>query len=274
MIFIAEIGINHNGDLNNALKLIDIAKENGCNVVKFQKRNPDKSVPEHQKNNERIFLNEKMTYLEYKHKIEFSKQDYDIINKYCQDKNIQWTASVWDIDSVYFMEQYKENIPFLKIPSACITNIELLQAINKTQIPVILSNGMSTQEELDTALTYLDNVIGILHCNSSYPCAENEIDLNVMKQYQIRYPSLKIGYSGHEKDYFPTILAVTLGAEIIERHITLSNEMEGTDQFASLNPVNLSNLMKDIKRIFYILGEDKLHVYPSEEIIKKKLRSC
>lgn len=272
MLIIAEIGINHNGDLNNALKLIDIAKKNNCDVVKFQKRNPDVCVPEDQKNKEKIFMGQKMTYLEYKYKIEFGKKEYDIINEYCKKIGIQWTASVWDNDSVDFMMQYKNDIPFLKIPSACITDISLLKKINETNIPVVLSNGMSIQKEVDTALSILTNVYGLMHCNSSYPCADDEIDLNVMLAYKKKYPNLKIGYSGHESGLLPTILASVLGADLIERHITLSKDMEGSDQKASLDPSDLNNLMIYLNQINKILGSSSLKVYPKEEEIKQKLR--
>lgn len=272
MLMIAEIGINHNGNLDNALKLIDVAKQAGCDIVKFQKRNPDKCVPENQKNTERIFMGQKMTYLEYKYKIEFEKKEYDIINQYCKEKNIKWTASVWDVDSVKFMEQYKNDIPFLKIPSACITDKELLISINKTGIPVIFSNGMSTQEEVDNALEILDNVYGIMHCNSSYPCNLQEIDLNVMLEYQKKYPNIKIGYSGHEEGFLPTIMAATLRADLIERHITLRNDMEGTDHKSSLNPQDLNSLMNQLKKINEILGSTSLKVYPREKEIRNKLR--
>lgn len=272
MTMIAEIGINHNGDIKNALKLIDIAKDCGCDVVKFQKRNPDLCIPENQKLKKRVFQNKQMTYIEYKYLLEFGKNEYDVINKYCQEKNIKWTASVWDVDSVHFMEQYKKDIPFIKIPSACITNLELLKAINETNIPVVFSNGMSTQEEVDKAIQTLNNIYGIMHCNSSYPCSHNQIDLNVMLEYKKLYPNLKIGYSGHEEDLLPTILAIALGADIIERHITLDNNMEGTDQKASLNPIDLKQLLYYKEEVYNILGSNTLHVYPEEEKTKNKLR--
>lgn len=272
MLIIAEIGINHNGSLDNALKLIDIAKRNNCDVVKFQKRNPDICVPEDQKNKEKIFMGKKMTYLEYKYLVEFGKEEYDIINEYCKQKNILWTASVWDTDSVDFMLQYKNDIPFLKIPSACITDMDLLQKINDIEIPVIFSNGMSTQEEVDNALQTLNNVYGIMHCNSSYPCPQDEIDLNVMVEYKSKYPNFKIGYSGHEEGMFPTIMAATLGADLIERHITLSNDMEGSDHKASLDPSHLAELIQKLNLVYDILGSSSLKVYQKEEEIKQKLR--
>lgn len=270
-MFIAEIGINHNGNLNMALKLIKQAKKVGADVVKFQKRNPEQCIPEEQKNLKKIFQGKEMTYLEYKKKLEFEKKEYDIINNYCKRIGIKWTVSVWDIDSVNFIKQYKEDIPFIKIPSACITNIELLKKVNDLEIPVIISNGMSTQYELDNAISNINNLIGILHCNSSYPSQYNELDLNVITEYKKKY-SIPIGYSGHEIGYLPTIVAYSLGAEIIERHITLDNNLEGTDQKASLNIKELKNLIDILQKIKIIKGKKELIIYDSEKIIKNKLR--
>ena len=252
--------------------MIKAAKEAGANCVKFQKRNPDKCVPENQKNLPRKFLGQEMTYLEYKKKIEFDEEDYDKINDYCNQIGIQWTASVWDIDSFNFMKKYFNNIPFIKIPSACITDLELLNEIAKTIIPVIMSNGMSTQKEVDVAIKHLPNLIGLMHCNSSYPANENELDLNVIKEYIKKYPQLKIGYSGHEEGYFPTLIASSLGINLIERHFTLDNELEGTDQKASLEPDDFKEMIEQIYRIQIILGNNKLKIYPNEQKIKNKLR--
>lgn len=272
MYVIAEIGINHNGDLQTALDLIKIAKEAGCQCVKFQKRNPDVCVPEEQKSKPRTFKGEEMTYLEYKKRIEFGEEEYDIINKYCNDLNIYWTVSVWDKDSVEFMKRYKDNIPFIKIPSACITDMELLDAVNDLDVPVVMSNGMSTQEEVDEAVAKLEKLYAILHCNSSYPSNENEIDLNVMSYYMYRYPGIFIGYSGHEIGSYPTELAHALGANIIERHITLDKNMEGSDHKASLEPDELKDLIQKLKRIDKIKGEVNLTIYPEEEKVRQKLR--
>lgn len=272
MYVIGEIGINHNGDINLALQMINIAKQAGCNCVKFQKRNPDVCVPEDQKNKPRTFLGEEMTYLEYKKKLEFGKEEYDMINEYCHQLDIQWTASVWDVDSVEFMKQYINDIPFIKIPSACITDMELLDAVNEMGIDVIMSNGMSTQEEVDCAIHKLDHLIGLLHCNSSYPCEYNELDLRVIQLYRTIYPELAIGYSGHEIGYMPTLIAYSLGATVIERHITIDKTIEGTDQQASLEPTELAEMIDGLSLIDEMLGNMTLHVYPSEEKVKEKLR--
>lgn len=169
MYIIAEIGINHNGNLETALKMIDAAKEAGADCVKFQKRNPDKCVPEHQKNQPRTFLGEEMTYLEYKKRIEFGTYDYWCISNHCKKIGIDWTVSVWDLDSVEFMKQFINCIPFIKIPSALITDLELMHAVNQLNIPIVMSNGMSTFEEIITPIQYFNNITTILHCNSSYP---------------------------------------------------------------------------------------------------------
>lgn len=273
MMFIGEIGINHNGSLDTALKLIDEAKRCGVDVVKFQKRDPNVCVPDHQKDVKRIWKGREMTYIEYKHDVEFWEEEYDIINQHCKDIDIQWTVSVWDVPSVEFMKRYTNDIPFIKIPSACIVDMDLLEAVNDLGIPVLFSDGMSTSEEINDALIKLDNVIGILHCNSSYPCAENEIDLNVIKWYGNIFPELRIGYSGHEIGYFPTILAYAIGADIIERHITLDKNMEGSDHKCSLDIDDLEELMKQFERIKTILGNYYVTVYDSEKQVQNKLRN-
>ena len=272
MYIIAEIGINHNGSLETALEMIDAAKEAGANCVKFQKRNPDKCVPEHQKNQPRVFLGEEMTYLEYKKNIEFQKYEYTEIAKHCKEIGMDWTVSVWDLDSVEFMKQFLNDIPFIKIPSALITDLDLLQAVDKLNIPIIISDGMSTFEEVITSITYLKNLKAILHCNSSYPCDPEELDLNVIHTLKNLFKKIQIGYSGHEMGYYPTILSVATGAEIIERHFTLDNNMEGTDQKASLNPKDFKDMINEIKNVEKILGGYEIKVYPSEEKVKEKLR--
>lgn len=273
MMFIGEIGINHNGNLDTALKLIDEAKRCGVDVVKFQKRDPNVCVPDHQKDVKRIWKGREMTYLEYKHDVEFWEEEYDIINQHCKDIDIQWTVSVWDVHSVEFIKRYTNDIPFIKIPSACITDVELLNAVNNLDIPTIMSDGMSTAEEVRNAFMELDNLIGILHCNSSYPCEDNEIDLNVIKIYKEIYDGLIIGYSGHEVGYFPTLLAYSIGANIIERHITLDKNMEGSDHKCSLDIQDLEELMKQFKRIKAILGNNYVTVYDSEKQVRNKLRN-
>ena len=269
---IAEIGINHNGDINLALNMIKQAHRAGAHCVKFQKRNPEICVPDSQKNNIKIFKGEEMTYLEYKQKIEFGKEEYDKINELCHSLNIDWTVSVWDIDSVNFMRQYLNDIPFIKVPSACVTDIELLKKIDELGIPVVMSTGMSTMEEIDLAVNILSNLIALMHCNSSYPAANNELDLNVIKTFKNWYPHLMMGYSGHEIGYFPTLISIACGAEWIERHFTTDKTMEGTDQKCSLEPHEFSAMVSGILDTQIILGLPYVKVYPSEEKVKQKLR--
>ena len=185
---IAEIGINHQGDINIAKRLIDIAAAAGCDAVKFQKRNPDVCVPEAQKNKPRSWQGVDMTYLEYKYKVEFGKEEYDEIDRYCKQQGIDWSASPWDTDSVEFLSQY--NIPFIKLPSAWLTNDKLLAACVEKFPKVIFSTGMSTEEEIDHAVDTLRTAqakykkkhpIGLLHCNSTYPAPVNELNLSAIK---------------------------------------------------------------------------------------------
>lgn len=270
-MFIAEIGINHNGSLDIAKELIKIAKDCGVDVVKFQKRNPDICVPESQKNIIKDTVFGEMRYIDYKYKIEFGKDEYDEIDKYCKEIGILWTSSVWDIDSLNFINNY--DVPFIKLASACITDYKLIEKLNELRIPVIISTGMSTEEEIDNAINLLkDNLIGILHCNSSYPSKNEEIDLNYMSILKTKYPKYQIGYSGHEKGYLPTIIAKTLGADILERHITLDKNMKGSDHKASLNPKELKQLMIYIKSIPNIMGGFKKNIYSSEIEMRNKLR--
>ena len=268
---IAEIGINHNGDINIAKELIKVAKEAGCDAVKFQKRNPDVCVPEKQKNVMRETPWGYITYLDYKYKVEFEKEEYDIINDYCKSLNIHWFASPWDIDSVQFLSQY--NIPALKVPSASLNDIELLKSMKKTNIPIILSTGMSTQKEVDAAIDLLDgNEIAVLHCVSTYPTPPEELNLNVIKTFQNQYPNLIIGYSGHETGLSTTYAAVALGAKIIERHITLDRSMWGTDHSASVEPQGLKSLVSNIRDIESSMGNGIKEVTKGEIPIREKLR--
>ena len=271
---IAEIGINHNGSLDIAKKLIDIAHVAGCDAVKFQKRNPDICVPEHQKNIIRETPWGEMTYLEYKYKVEFGKNEYDEIDEYCNQKGITWSASPWDLDSLEFLNQY--DIPFIKIPSALLTNIELLVASAKTDKKVILSTGMSTIEEIDKAVVTMktankDCIYALLHCNSSYPAPNEDLNLRCIKTLKERY-NCEIGYSGHEFGLTTSISSVCLGATIIERHITLDRTMWGTDQMCSVEPQGLIKLVRGIKELKLALGDGIKRVTETEIPIRNKLR--
>ena len=270
LYFIAEIGINHNGDIGITKKLIDASFATSWDCVKFQKRNPDVCVPDHQKDVMRDTPWGRMTYLEYKHKVEFGKEEYDYINDYCKEKPIDWTVSVWDIDSVNFISDY--DVPFIKIPSAMLTNDELIEATIGTKKQIILSTGMSTIEEIDHAVDVLGkNNFTLLHCNSTYPAPEEDLNLNNIKMMQDKY-NVPIGYSGHEQDLEACMVAVTLGANIIERHITLDHNMWGTDQKSSLEVVAMDMLKKRCNNIQMMLGSYERKVSDSEKKIRKKLR--
>lgn len=270
--FIGEIGINHNADMKVVKKLIDAAYACNWDSVKFQKRNPNKCVPEHQKSTPKSTPWGEMTYLEYKKRMEFGKKEYNYIDKYCKDKPIDWSASVWDLDSLEFLMSY--DVPYIKLPSALITNSELVTQVAKSNVPIIISSGMSTLEEVDCAvnliLKHTENFV-LMHCNSSYPTPIDELNLNLIPFYKNRYGCV-IGYSGHEIDLEPTVVATVLGAQVIERHITISHDMWGTDQRASLEVVAMDMLYKRVKDIKVMLGSSQKHITKSEVSIKAKLR--
>jgi len=269
---IAEIGINHNGDLQVAKRLIDAAFACQWDCVKFQKREPDICVPEEQKNVMKDTPWGQMTYLEYKKRVEFGKEDYDYIDKYCKEKPVSWTASVWDMPSLDFILKY--DVPFIKVPSAKITDQPLMEAVVKSGKPILLSTGMSTLEEIDRAVDMLKNSnanFALMHCNSAYPAPHPELNLNCIKTLRERY-NCPVGYSGHEQDLEPSVYAVVLGVKIIERHITMDHNMWGTDQLASLEVVAMDRLKKRIFDIDEVLGNGEKIVTKSEEPIRKKLR--
>ena len=276
---IGEIGINHQGDINIAKKLIDIAASAGCDAVKFQKRNPNVAVPEAQKNKPRSWQGEMMTYLEYKLKTEFGKEEYDEIDRYCKQQGIDWSASPWDLDSVEFLKQY--NLPWVKLPSAMLTNDDLLEVCIKDFPKVIFSTGMSTAEEINHAVEVLRTAkqkynkteeIGLLHCNSTYPAPINELNLSGILTLKDKYPDFEIGYSGHEMTLGTTVASVLLGASIIERHITLDRNMEGSDHSASVTPWGLFKLVNGIRELEAAYGDGVIKVTDSEKPVRNKLR--
>lgn len=270
---IAEIGINHNGDMQIAKKLIDAANATSWDAVKFQKRCPDIAVPEAQKSVMRETPWGTMTYLDYKKHIEFEKPEYDVIDAYCREKPIAWSASPWDMPSLEFLLQY--DVPFIKIASATNDNEEIVKEACRSGKPVIISTGMSTLEETDRTVEMLEkNGNGeyiLLHTNSSYPAENAELNLNVMKTLQERYDCL-VGYSGHEMNLEPTVVAAALGAKVIERHITLSHDMWGTDQKASLEVHAMDMLQKRISSIVQAVGDGEKKIYEGEAAARKKLR--
>lgn len=290
-MLIAEIGINHNGHLNNVISLIDMAIAAGWDVVKFQKRDPDICVPEDQKFKLKIWEGEEMTYLDYKKKIEFGKEEYDYINAYCKKNNIKWAVSVWDIPSANFIiDNYANDIAFLKIPSACITDMELIEHINKRNrnlefpIPIFASGGMSTSKEVGNCVLQTYNLQCFMHCNSSYPAHDNELDLAWIPFYiadfegirfygkEFEKLDLEVGYSGHEIGVKPSAYAYAMGAKHIERHITLDNRMEGSDHKASITLKEMIELKEEINYIDMIKGLPRDILYPDEIKAKEKLR--
>mgnify|MGYP003109943173 FL=1 len=270
---IAEIGINHNGDLEIAKKLIQIAAAAGCDSVKFQKRNPDVCVPEHQKSVMRDTPWGKMTYLDYKYKVEFGKEEYDEIDRYCKENNIAWSASPWDLDSLQFLDQY--DLPYIKMPSAHLTNDELLAACRDTGKKVILSTGMSTVEEIQHAVDILRSNGGcdfaLLHCNSTYPAPIEELNLNCINTLRDKF-QCEVGYSGHEFRLGTSVATVLMGATIIERHITLDRTMWGSDHMASVEPQGLIKLVRGVRELEAALGDGNIGVTEGEKPVRKKLR--
>ncbi len=268
---IGEIGINHNGEVENAKKIIDLAVAHGFDAVKFQKREPEICVPDEQKNVPKETPWGVMTYLEYKKRMEFSEEQYREIDEYCKEKNIMWFASPWDTPSVDFLEKF--NPPCYKVASASLTDNELLLKIKATGKPVILSTGMSTLEQIEEAVKILGEDIAILHCNSSYPAKDEELNLKCIAALLEKYQNSSIGYSGHEAGVMPSVIAVAYGASILERHITLNRTAWGTDQSTSLESRGMELLVREIRRLPIISSDGIKKVYDSEVPIMKKLRN-
>jgi len=266
---IGEIGINHNGDINIAKKLIDVASIAGCDYVKFQKRNPDVCVPEEQKNKMRETPWGEMTYLEYKHRMEFEQEEYDEIFKYAKSKKIGVFASVWDKDSVDFMKKYTD---IMKIPSALITNDDLVFYTRDNANYMMISTGMSDEEEIEHAIKIGDPDL-IFHTNSAYPSPISDLNLKYITWLNEKYPTKEIGYSGHEFGLVTTYAAVVMGASWVERHITLERTMWGSDHMASVEPHGLIKLVKDIRSIENSMGvKESRSVFDSELSKRETLR--
>lgn len=268
---IGEIGINHNGSVDIAKQLIMGAKAAGCDAVKFQKRTPELCVPKEQWNLERDTPWGRITYLEYRHKVEFSLEQYSEIDLFCKEMRIDWFASCWDEESVDFIEQF--NPPCYKASSASLTDIELLKKKKSTGKPLIISTGMSTMEEIENTVKEIgtDNLL-IAHSTSAYPCPINQLNLNMIKTLQEIFPSVPIGYSGHETGLAPTWAAVSIGATFVERHITIDRAMWGSDQSASVEIEGLHRLVKNIRDIENSMGDGEKKVYESELSQIAKLR--
>lgn len=268
---VAEVGINHNGDLEIAKAMIDAAVHAGVDAVKFQKRTPEVCTPPEQQKQMRETPWGYITYLEYRYKVEFGLEEYREIDRYCKEKGIPWFASVWDEPSVDFMEQF--DTPAYKIPSAALTDHNLLRYVRRTGRPIILSTGMSTMEQIRRAVDVLgaENLI-ITHCTSTYPCEPEELNLRMIQTLRHEFPNVPIGYSGHEVGLVPSAVAVALGACLVERHLTLDRAMWGSDQAASVEPGGFERLVKYIRVTEAALGDGIKRVYESEKPSLRKLR--
>lgn len=271
---IAEIGINHNGSIELAKKLIDVAVEAGCDAVKFQKRTPAMSLPPELWDVERDTpWGERMTYLKYRERIELSSRDYLSIKSYCAEKGIIWFASPWDCNAsmtLFFM-----GVPLFKIASASVTNLELVEKIASYERPVIMSTGMCELPDIQRATNILQKKVpqlGLLVTTSTYPAKVEDLNLNRIKALRDTYPECIIGYSGHEVGLWTTLCAVAMGARIVERHITLDRSMPGTDQSASVEPQGLKKLVQEIRTFEKARGSDVLRVLDCEQASIKRLR--
>ncbi|MFS1299129.1 N-acetylneuraminate synthase family protein [Streptosporangium longisporum] len=267
---IAEIGINHNGDVEIARRLIDVAAEAGCQAVKFQKRTPEICVPLEQRDQIRQTPWGEMTYLEYKIRTEFGLKEYSQIAEHCRERGLDWFASPWDVPSVEFLENM--DVVTHKVASASVTDVDLLRALASTGKPIILSTGMSTLEEIDRAVEILGtSKLVLMHATSTYPLPPEEANLRTIVTLQERY-GVPVGYSGHERGLQISLAAVTLGAVTVERHITLDRTMWGSDHAASLEPAGLEHLVRDIRIIETALGDGVKRVFPGEEAPRARLR--
>ena len=267
---IAEIGINHNGSLDLTRQLIDVAVESGCDAVKFQKRDPDLCVPPEMRDKMRETPWGYITYLEYRRHIEFGLEEFKAIDQYCKEKGMLWFASCWDEPSVDFVAQFDTSC--IKIPSAALTHRRLLEKVTAQDCPIMLSTGMSTMQEIHAAV----NLIGtdkllLAHTTSTYPCPIEELNLRMVQTLASKF-DCPIGYSGHETGLTPTVASVALGATFVERHVTLDRAMWGSDQSASVEPVGLRRLVRDIRVIDRGLGDGVKKVYDSESVSRSRLR--
>ncbi|UJP09581.1 N-acetylneuraminate synthase family protein [Microbacterium sp. KUDC0406] len=268
---IAEIGLNHNGDVEIAKKLIDVAREAGADAVKFQKRTPEIATPEHMRDVPRETPWGTMPYLDYRRRVEFGRDEYIEIGDHATMSGLHWFASPWDVPSVEFLEDL--GVVAHKVASASLTDTELLQALRATGKPVILSTGMSTTEQIDRALDTLgtDRTI-LMHATSTYPMEPGEANLKMISTLRDRYAGVPVGYSGHERGLQISLAAVALGAVAVERHITLDRAMWGSDHAASLEPGGFERLVRDIRVIEEALGDGVKRVYPGELAPMAKLR--
>ena len=268
---IAEIGINHNGSLDIARKLIDEAVQAGCDAVKFQKRTPELCTPKDQWHLERDTPWGRMSYINYRHMVELGFDEYSEIDAYCRDKGIDWFVSCWDEVAVDFMEQFNPGV--YKFASASLTDHALIEKVKQTGKPYILSTGMSTMVEIREAVDKFgtDNLL-IAHSTSAYPCPPQELNLRMIETLAELYPETPIGYSGHETGLATTVAAVSMGACFVERHFTLDRAMWGSDHAASVEPQGMQKLVRDIRDVELSMGDGIKRVYESELGAMKRLR--
>lgn len=268
---VAEIGINHNGSLELAKKMIDGAVFAGCDAVKFQKRTPELCVPRDQWDIERDTPWGRMTYLEYRHRIEFDHAQYAELDSYCRRLGVGWFASCWDEQAVDFIEVFDP--PVYKAASASLTDHRLLAAMKATGKPLIISTGMSTMAQIEAAVAVVgEDALLIAHSTSAYPCPVEELNLRMILTLKARFPGIPIGYSGHEVGLTPTWVAVGLGATFVERHLTIDRAMWGSDQAASVEPMGMHHLVRDIRDVERSLGDGVKRIYDSELAAMTKLR--
>lgn len=267
---VAEIGINHNGDVGLAKKLVGAAVSSGAQAVKFQKRTPELCVPPEQRDVPRETPWGVITYAEYRERVELGLEAYEEIDAFCRTMGATWFASCWDEASVDFIQQFDP--PCYKVASACLTDDALLVHIRATGRPIILSTGMSSLEQIDRAVELLgsDDLV-LMHTTSAYPSSPDELNLQVIPRLAERY-GVPVGYSGHEVGLAPTLAAVVLGACVVERHITLDRAMWGSDQAASVEPQGFSRLVRDIRLYERARGDGEKRVYESEQPLMERLR--
>ena len=268
---IAEIGINHNGDLKIAHQLIDMAKKAGCDAVKFQKRDIDIVYTKEELDKPRQSPWGK-TQRDQKQGLEFSKTDYDEIDKYCKEKKIIWFASAWDVKSLVFLDNY--NLKYNKIASAMITHLDFLKEAANRKKHTFISTGMSGYKEIDEAVKIFKEKncpFELMHSVSAYPSPEDQLNLNIIEKLKDKY-QCAVGYSGHEPSVSPSIIAVTLGASSLERHITLDRAMYGSDQSASLGQRGLEELVSVVRKIPVVIGNEDKKILNCEIDVAKKLR--
>lgn len=271
-LLIGEIGINHNGDIGLAKKLVKMSHDNGCDFVKFQKRKPEVCVPIHKRNELKETPWGLITYLDYKKKIEFGQNDFLEIEKYCIDLGVQWSASAWDMESQDFINAF--SVPFNKIASAMNTNLDFVEKVAKELKVTFLSTGMSEMKDIEKCVAVFEKYkcpLILMHTVSTYPANDADLNLAVMGTLKTRF-GVPIGYSGHESSVSPSIVAATLGAVVIERHVTLDRTMWGTDQSASLEANGIKQLSSVLKRIPIIIGRPDKNFIESEKKAAANLR--